>query len=342
MCVLYKTNTADVIAPPIEPPVIHEVTPEEILRLYIHSDEIPAGDLARVQELRTVEISGDDILFIPRWFSALYKLEGLTVRACSRMTLLADVFRGMSSLQSFELFSTPIHGMPPSFEEMHQLKKMHIESPATDFTLMDFGGMQSLTELSLVDVSNLLFPSSLANVTTLERMIIVRCYNFTSFPVVIGNLTSLKVLLMESLDISSIPSGTFFPDSIEFLSLSNNVKLENISADVHFPLSLKVLKASNTALASLPISTMQLGRLELVSMNDCPRLKHIPGSLSNCSSMIKMEFWSTQVRGIPEWIWEMPSLEWLNLWGCPIHKRFNVWTSRGRDLFPYKNNNKIY
>lgn len=333
-CVLYDMNTVENNENAVAPPVVHEVTPEEIVGLYIHSDEIPAADLARVQEMSAIELRELQIGFIPKWFGALYKLKRLTIRSCPLLTSISDIFHGLSSLESLEIYSTPIDRFPPSFERMGQLKNLHIVSPAINFTLMDFHGMQSLEELRLEQIQNLTIPDSLRYVSTLRVFLIRDCPDFISFPNVVANLTSLTFFIMENVGISSISSSASFPDSVGLLSLSNNLKLANISDGVHFPASLEILKASSTALESLPAGIMELRRLREVYMNECHRLARIPDPLKNCTSLEWLEFTYTGIRGIPEWIWEMRFLRGLNLFRCPIQKRFRIRTNYGVDFCP--------
>lgn len=154
--------------------------------------------------------------------------------------------------------------------------------------LHTYAGTIRLLDLSNNQLTRL--PDWFADLTCLE-IVFLSFNNFTHVPEVLGRLPRLKMLGMRNNNITRL-TGAFLPQSLEWLTLTNN-SLEVLPPEIGRLPSLRKLLLAGNLLKSLPETLAGNRSLELVRLS------------------------ANRFESFPTWLFELPALAWIALAGNP-------------------------
>ena len=115
-----------------------------------------------------------------------------------------------------------------------------------------------------------------------ERESCLSC-NMVSIPTAIGQLTNLRVLMLDTNELADLPVELSELSNLERLSLSNN-HLSSLPPGFERLQKMRSLHAANNAFDKFPESLCQFPELEFLDLSD-NKLAALPESISNLSNL---------------------------------------------------------
>ena len=115
-----------------------------------------------------------------------------------------------------------------------------------------------------------------------ERESCLSC-NMVSIPTAIGQLTNLRVLMLDTNELADLPVELSQLSNLERLSLSNN-HLSSLPPGFERLQKMRSLHAANNAFDQFPESLCQFPELEFLDLSD-NKLAALPESISNLSNL---------------------------------------------------------
>ncbi|XP_047321221.1 disease resistance protein RUN1-like [Impatiens glandulifera] len=223
----------------------------------------------------------------------------------------------------------PLNYLPPSFFP-RELTVLHLLESKIDslcwnsevylITICIFQVAKNLMVLNLYGCHNLtsIHGLSMQN-TSLEKVIIERCYNLSMIHISMRTTRLLRYLNLS--DCTSLVE--LFPckvvsglRNLEVLILSGCSKFEQLPKDLGMMTSLKELLLDRTAIKKLPDSIFHLVKLEKLDLSRCKFLGELPICLGHLSSLKEFDLNGSAVKKIPQSIEGLKNLEKLNLMWC--------------------------
>ncbi len=153
----------------------------------------------------------------------------------------------------------------------------------------------SIVELEFLDVS----PEREASL----------CYQLPTVPTAIARLVNLKVLMLDTNDLTSIPAEICLLHNLERISLSNN-KLKMLPEGFRNLTKLQSLHITNNMLEFFPEEIVYLVYLEYLDLCD-NEIKHIPNSINKLENMRHLMLYLNKLERLPDEICELENLRTL-------------------------------
>jgi len=200
----------------------------------------------------------------------------------------------------------------PNLEKKKRVKMGYIVNDTKEFE-------DNLEALKISNVKYLEFtghhwdsiPSTIGNLTSLEKLVIKNIRSIKSLPESIGKLTSLKELICEKTSITSVPSIIGNVTSIVHLNLSGNL-IVDIPEAISKLENLKVLQLNNNKIVYLPETITKLKNLEVLRLNN-NKLVTLP-DIGNLLKLTRLNLErNNKLTSLPESIFHLPDLEYLNI-----------------------------
>lgn len=166
----------------------------------------------------------------------------------------------LTSLQILELCHTDIEGIPESFSNLQQLKKLNLSE-------IFIGGK---------------FPEAITKISSLETINLSRNY-ISSVPIEIENLKNLKELHLELNQLETLPNSITNLSSLEILNLEGN-KLKELPKSIGDMKNIKKLILARNNLKNLPKSLGNLPSIEYLELQE-NNLTKLPNTIHQLKSL---------------------------------------------------------
>jgi len=166
----------------------------------------------------------------------------------------------LTNLQTLELCHTDIEGIPESFSNLQQLKKLNLSE-------IFIGGK---------------FPEAITRISSLETINLSRNY-ISSIPIEIENLKNLKELHLELNQLETLPNSITNLSSLEILNLEGNI-LKELPQSIGKMKNIKRLKLARNNLKNLPQSIGNLPFIEYLELQG-NNLTKLPKTIHQLKSL---------------------------------------------------------
>jgi len=248
-------------------------------------------DIGELKELEHIELNCKNSYF-PQRFSECKSLKFVRLNfddSANGDLILSSKMGDLKNLETFEITSNKLRGLPDSFSALSALKSLKISALNLQSIPENFGNLRNLETLTLYG-------------------------SFTKVPASFGNLGKLSVLFLggkaETLPESfgDLASLTYFNgESSNFKSLPNSVgKLKK----------LKEISFQSGKLETVPTSFGDLDALEKLNLSST-QLKTFPMAIIPLKSINNISFNNTSIGDIPDDIAKMKQGIVFNLYSIP-------------------------
>lgn len=164
--------------------------------------------------------------------------------------------------------------------------------------------------LSLYNCGLKSLPESIGNLITLKQLLL-RGNKLETLPQSIGHLDSLEELNLYQNNLKAIPLSIGNLKSLKTLNLSWN-QLESIPESISQLKSLENLNISGNSLTTLPSSIGELKKLkDFVLLKN--KIKDLPDTIKDLNSLQKLNLEKNELESLPDTFGKLESLEKLNL-----------------------------
>jgi Leucine-rich repeat (LRR) protein len=211
--------------------------------------ELPAsiGNLTNLQHLDLSKCSSAKS--IPESLCSLSRLRNLNLSSCGCITRLPEAIGSLVNLQYLYMSSSGVREFPESFNRLHSLLHLDLNKCYIEKGLA--GALHGLTALQYLDMSH------------------VKCardFETEELPVVMRNLTNLKVLELENCICGPFVACT----NLYFIGTLTNLQKLNLSGNwfEHLPESIGNLK-----------------RLHTLNLTCSSKLKSLPNSIGGATGL---------------------------------------------------------
>jgi len=159
-------------------------------------ESIPES-IGELENLKKLNLSGNNLLNLPVSFNKLKKLEYLNLNS-NQFEALPEIFRGLKDLKILSLESNILTQLPDSIGDLKNLEELYLISNQIEVLPKTFGGLENLKILDL------------------------RGNNLSSLPSSFGKLKMLNFLDLGKNRFKSIPGELWSLDTLEKLDLEDN------------------------------------------------------------------------------------------------------------------------
>lgn len=213
----------------------------------------------------------------------------------------------LTCLKVLTLKRNLIKELPDSIENLINLEKIWLSQNQLKTLPKTFGNLESLQELHLGWNDNFsTFPDSIGNLKSL-KILEIQSGQLSLVPESIGNLSSLEKLDLYENKVKSLPSSIGDLKSLQELDLNRN-QLNNIPDSIGNLKTLKKLYLYTNKLSTIPDSIGNLKALEELSIGG-NKLTILPDSIGNLENLKFLEIPGNQIIKLPESIGKLKSIE---------------------------------
>jgi hypothetical protein len=242
-------------------PIIEGVLDLSGLNLYDLSD---VKGLFNLKSIKVLSLSNNFIKKLPDEIGNLTSLEHLIIEKCD-LTSLPESIGKLTKIKNINLHQTNLSSLPESFGSLVNLKVLNLSFNNLHRLPNSFKHLVNLKDLNLRNNSLNDISLWIGNLLSLRKLNLMVNRNIKTIPESIGNLKSLRELILWETGIKSLPST-----------------IKNLK-------KLKILDLSNTYLRAIPDWIGDLSSLEYLSCNSGSLMWHqimeIPDSILNCASL---------------------------------------------------------
>jgi Leucine-rich repeat (LRR) protein len=223
---------------------------------------------SRYHNLRSLNLTGNDLTQFPDIFSNLQQLKALTIRNNDLQSgkLPPSIFK-LSNLSTLDLSSNNLAELPEFPYKFRKLKSLNLsynklkQLPEAILKLNHLETLQaSSNQISILPVSGW---ESLNQLKTLA----LDNNQITSFPAGVQNIGTLSVLNLKNNLISTMPEPENTNYRLQKLYLSNN-QLKNLPEQIGKYTLLQELEAGHNKLTHIPSATAQLENLKVLNLEN--------------------------------------------------------------------------
>ncbi|KAH9287853.1 hypothetical protein KI387_031970, partial [Taxus chinensis] len=250
-------------------------------------------------------------------FQIMYNCRMFFVILIENLMIQAPVQLRELVLSQYYEFQT----LPNSIGSLRNLKKLVIAIASLKSLPDEFCLLLSLESLQICGCRHLSsLPSRFGDLTNLRHLHLSDCSSLRRLPVSFKQLT-----LVQHLDFSGCFELTFNLDifenmaKLEYLNLSEFLKLEELPNHVTNQVSLRELYLANAMLRELPADMGQLTKLRVLHVRS-ELLTCLPASIGNLSSLITLAIRCRGLESLPKSIRQLINLQTLYIMGCPIEE----------------------
>jgi Leucine-rich repeat (LRR) protein len=134
-------------------------------------------------------------------------------------------------------------------------------------------------------------------------------YRLTEIPPEIGRLTNLRVLMLDTNEISEIPPEVCLLTGLERVSLSNN-RLKDLPDAFASLTQIRSLHISNNEFEKFPLPVLDLPMLQFLDLAD-NELTELPEAISKLQGLHTLILFINKLSTLPDSICNLPSLRCL-------------------------------
>ena len=248
-------------------------------------------DIGNLKALEHIELHCRNSTF-PKRFSECKSLKFVRLifnATAAGEVVLSPKIGDLKNLETLEITTSRLLGLPDSFSELTSLKTLKIEGNSVQTIPENFGNLANLESLQLYGAFTRL-PDGFGNLSKLASLFLTG--KTETLPESFGNLTSLTYFNAEYSNLKTLPN-----------SIGKLKKLK----EMHLQFS---------KVESLPVSFAELDALEVLYLNNTP-LKTFPTAIIPLKSIIRVTLNNTNVGDIPDDIAKMKTGVVFNLINIP-------------------------
>jgi len=155
-------------------------------------------------------------------------------------------------------------------------------------------------------------PAEIGQLTSLKGLVLTN-NQLTSVPAEIGQLTSLKWLGLGTNKLTSLPAEIWQLTSLEVLYLGGN-QLTSVPTEIGQLTLLRILSLEENQLTSVPAEIGQLAALEWLWLCD-NQLTSVPAEIGQLTSLERLNLCRNQLTSVPAEIGQLTELQRFDLYG---------------------------
>ena len=298
------------------------------------------GGLRSLQVLRLRSM--DAISVLPNTIGDLLSLKELQIFDCGGLTAVPDAVGDLFNLETFSCSSCRyITDLPQTFTALKALRSVNFSSLARvkalpdctgcTFTELQIRGLRALetlpewfgsvggaiTTLSCEDLPIKTFPPSFGTAwTSLAELAIVGCEEMVDLPPALAALVGLKMLKLQRLSISDLPSWIGGMAGLESLAVLHCPLFACLPDEIGgMPVLANVEIKNCPVLQALPATLGAAPSLETLFVKNCGSAEApvlLPDSLA-ASATLAMLAYHSRNSACPAWVADLPALKQLDL-----------------------------
>ncbi|XP_030476810.1 disease resistance protein RPV1-like [Syzygium oleosum] len=205
--------------------------------------------------------------------------------------------------------------------EMPRLKVLNLTGCNEMQITPNFSGYPQLEMLILESCFQLvMIDPSICHLRLLVSMNLKSCGNLSVLPQGIGDMESLKELLIDGTSIQEIPESIACMKKLETLSASNCYSLTKLPKSICLE-ALSMLLLDNAKILELPDSIGSLVKLKRLSLRDCQEMEKLPGSIGELGcSLVELDISRTLISELPDSMRNLQLLRVLKMERCHVRK----------------------
>ncbi|GJP42817.1 hypothetical protein CLOM_g2340 [Closterium sp. NIES-68] len=245
-------------------------------------------EIGGLQALKALHVNAPRLTALPDSLSDLSNLQELSLEGCSDLTSVPDAVGHLLKLRAFHIVDNGFRALelPAYLTLLFSLEELEVGVHLRQLP-EDFGNLINLRRMELRCPELTHLPSSLPQLSLLERLVISGGQQMVSLPETIGQLPALR-----ELRISCLSNLQTLPDSIGQLQQLRSLTIDCRGSLRVLPESLVQLSALETleivyceSLSSLPGGIHLLTSLQQLDLCECPRIRELPDSISLCKAL---------------------------------------------------------
>ncbi len=218
----------------------------------------------------------------------------------------------LKNLQELDLGKSTIRTLPPCIGRLENLREIDLDNARNLSKLPDeIGNLTSLTKLNLSHTCSLLaLPTTIGRLRNLPELDL-RYSGVKELPRGIGDMTSLKFLILTKCPMESLPPSIGKLKNLRHLDLMRMEALSKLPDEIGDTTLLQSLYISHTsALKVLPPS---IGKLKDLRVIIAEELNAFPKVICKLTCLKCLNLASSQLKSLPRSIGHLKNLEILNL-----------------------------
>lgn len=274
------------------------------------------GDLLSLKELQIFDCGG--LTAVPDAVGNLFNLETFSCSGCRYVTDLPQTFTAMKALRSVKFTGlVRVKALPDC--KGCTFTELHIRGLRAFETLPEWFGSVggAIATLSCKDLPIKTFPPSFGTSwTMLAELAIDHCEEMVDLPPTLAALVGLKMLKLQRLSISDLPSWIGGMTGLESLAVLYCPLFARLPDEIgEMPVLANVEISNCPALQALPATLSAAPSLETLFLNYCDSAEApvlLPDSLAASATLAKLAYLS-QNSACPAWVADLPTLKQLAL-----------------------------
>ncbi len=295
------------------------------------------SELSALQNLRTLDLSGNPFAVIPEVVFGLQPLTCLTLTSIglseipnsivqltnltelylhnNQITQIPDSITHLTNLIELSLSSNQITQIPDSITHLINLAVLNLRDNAISAIPDSIAQLANLTELYLHNNQITQIPNSIAQLTNLT-VLNLGGNEISAIPDSIAQLTNLKGLYLWSNQITQIPHSIAQLTNLKELALDGN-QITQIPNSIAQLTNLTRLHLDSNQITQIPDSIAQLANLTILSLHR-NQITQIPDSIAQLANLTILSLHRNQITQIPDSIAQLANLTMLSLQGTQI------------------------
>lgn len=223
-------------------------------------------DIGDLKELQHVELFCKRSTFPARFSecSALVFARISFDESASGDLVLSPKIGNLKKLETLELTTNKMRGLPDSFSELTALKNLSITAINLQSIPENFGNLSNLESLTLYG-SFTKIPNSFGNLNKLSSLFLSG--KAETLPESFGNLSSLSYFNAETASFKTLPASIGKLKRLKEINMRSN-KIESLPASFSELDALETLNLSNTQLKTFPKAIIALKNINTINLNN--------------------------------------------------------------------------
>lgn len=207
-------------------------------------------EVKKFKSLEYISISKVSLIKFPVGFCYIDNLSFFSYDS-NYTTIIPEEIGNLKNLKILYLSRLPLKEIPTAIANLGKLERLHIEGTAGEYnmagTLYKFEGINNI-------------PKEIGNLKSLKYLVLSK-NNLVEIPKEIGFLNNLAILVLDHNKLKTLPIGIYNLQNLENLSLADNT-LEYLPEEIGNLQNLKRLYLGNNKLKSLPKNIENLKNLK--------------------------------------------------------------------------------
>ncbi|MEG4627501.1 COR domain-containing protein [Microcoleus sp. w1-18aA5] len=296
-------------------------------------------ELRSLENLRSIDLSGNPFRKMPELLLEMKKLENLDLTSISltkipdaivqlsnltglvlhnnQITQIPDTIGLLSNLAQLDLSNNQITFIPEALCQLSNLTQLVLHNNQITFIPEALCQLSNLTQLVLNDNQITFIPKAIGQLSNLTRLSLA-INQITVIPEAIGQLSNLTQLSLGINQITVIPEAIGQLSNLTRLSLYNN-QITVIPEAIGQLSNLRQLYLSNNQITEIPDAIAQLSNLTLLDLR-YNQIAQIPEAIAQLFNLTLLFLNSNQITNIPDAIGQLLNLTWLSVSNNQITK----------------------